>query len=321
MAYTHLSERERIITETLRKEGKSAAEIGRRLGRDPETIRREWRRNGVKNRCYNGTVADRRARRRRKKASKKPRKVKGKLLRSVNAKFKKGWPPDVIAHFTDGISTSGLYAHLHRLHRKGSHHCPPRLVRANAEVFPLNKLPYGLGKQKRKGKRAPLSPMTAAAPIKDRPALVGKRSRLGDYEADTAALRGGALAVCLERFSRYMDAALLHSKNADAVAAKTKRMLSGRKVRTITSDRGTEFSRWPEIEQHFGAKWYVCDPRRPDQRGSVEGAIRQLRRFLPTSTLASSVTPAMVARAVRILNNTPRKSLGYKTPAEVMKEV
>ena len=87
--------------------------------------------------------------------------------------------------------------------------------------------------------------------------------------------------------------------------------------RSITFDRGLEFVAWRELEIGMGTKAWFCDPQAPWQKGTVENTNGRLRKHLPRSTEPTALTNRYLRSICQSLNSTPRKCLGYRTPAEV----
>ena len=87
--------------------------------------------------------------------------------------------------------------------------------------------------------------------------------------------------------------------------------------KSITFDRGTEFSAWKYLTAGIGADPWFCDPQAPYQKGTVENTNNRLRRYLPRSTEPTALTNRYLKSICQRLNSTPRKCLGYQTPAEV----
>ena len=87
--------------------------------------------------------------------------------------------------------------------------------------------------------------------------------------------------------------------------------------RSITFDRGTEFSAWKRLKDSIGADAWFCDPQAPYQKGTVENTNNRLHRYLPRSTEPTALTNRYLRSICHRLNSTPRKCLGYRTPAEV----
>ena len=90
--------------------------------------------------------------------------------------------------------------------------------------------------------------------------------------------------------------------------------------RSITFDRGTEFVSWPHLQAEIGTQTWFRDPSSPWQKGTVENTNRRARRWLPRKRDIKSMTDHNIKQICDQLNNTPRKCLGWKTPAEVFRE-
>ena len=90
--------------------------------------------------------------------------------------------------------------------------------------------------------------------------------------------------------------------------------------RSITFDRGTEFVSWPHLQPEIGTQTWFCDPSSPWQKGTVENTNRRLRRWLPRKRDIRQCTDHDMKVICDRLNNTPRKCLGWKAPAEVFRE-
>lgn len=128
------------------------------------------------------------------------------------------------------------------------------------------------------------------------------------------------LLVAQERVSRFIFIALQTDKKAARVAqnlANWFMSLPPQMRRTLTQDNGTEFAQHHRLNDEPGMKTFFCDPRSPWQKGGVENANGRLRRFLPIKTKAEDMTGKDIEMIAAICNNTPRKCLGFKTPAEV----
>ena len=91
--------------------------------------------------------------------------------------------------------------------------------------------------------------------------------------------------------------------------------------KTISFDNGTEFAEHHRLHASLGVQTFFCDPHSPWQKGGVENAIGRLRRSLPRRTNLDALEPTAIDTQVRRLNNTPRKCLGFKTPAEAFSKL
>jgi IS30 family transposase len=158
--------------------------------------------------------------------------------------------------------------------------------------------------------------------IDQRPQIVDQRKRIGDWESDTVEGRKGKglLATHVERKSRYTVAVKVADKSAPTVTRATvKRMkrLPKAKRKTMTMDNGKEFAGFAHLESQLGIRTYFAHPYHSWERGTNENTNGLLRQFFPKGTDFTQVTDSEVDRVERLLNNRPRKCLGYRTPAEV----
>jgi IS30 family transposase len=170
-----------------------------------------------------------------------------------------------------------------------------------------------------KGKRFPAGRIG----IDKRPPIVASRTRFGDWEGDLVSGSRGraALVSCIERKSRF----LLTGKVEDKTAASFNAALAGQLIRlpkqlrqTLTLDNGSEMARFKELEAATGMSTYFCDPHSPWQRGTNENCNSLLRQYFPRGTSFRKTTDEAIQRAADLLNNRPRKCLGYRTPAEIL---
>jgi IS30 family transposase len=91
--------------------------------------------------------------------------------------------------------------------------------------------------------------------------------------------------------------------------------------KTISFDNGTEFAEHHRLHKTLGVQTFFCDPHSPWQKGGVENSIGRLRRSLPRKTDLKFITAAALKQLVQRLNNTPRKCLDFKTPAEAFSKL
>ena len=90
---------------------------------------------------------------------------------------------------------------------------------------------------------------------------------------------------------------------------------------TISFDNGNEFAEHHRLHNILGVQTFFCDPHSPWQKGGVENSIGRLRRWLPRKTDLNLLAAADLRRYVQRLNDTPRKCLDFKTPAEAFSEL
>lgn len=317
MSHTHLSLEDRFAIDIYLRLGMSSREIAISLCRDHTTISRELRRNSSAS-GYRAQTAQRRADERRIQPRHYRRQQLAPLVGYVEKKLRKDWAPEQIAgrlrldHPDDQqmrISAETIYRWTYAVARQGGN-IYRHLRRGRSRRRPQKC--YGQGKRFLAGRVG----------IAERPEIVASRSRFGDWEADLVAGSFGkaALVSCIERKSRYLLAAKVDDKTAASFnTAFMGQMLSvpARLRQTLTLDNGSEMARFKELEATTGMSTYFCEPRSPWQRGANENCNGLLRQYFPRGSNFRKITEEAVKRAVELLNNRPRKCLGYRTPAEV----
>ena len=143
---------------------------------------------------------------------------------------------------------------------------------------------------------------------------------------------GPAILIAHERHSRFTIALPQPNLKADPVAQSLVQMLkpfAPNLRQSVTFDNpvlsacrrravegGTEFYRHQQLSSQLGMQTYFCDPHAPWQKGSVENTIGRLRRALPRKTDLATLPKARINAIIANYNNTPRKCLGFLTPAE-----
>ena len=130
---------------------------------------------------------------------------------------------------------------------------------------------------------------------------------------------GHAVLIMHERHSRILIAVRPPGKASSPIASAMSQVLEQLPPqwrRTVTFDNGTEFARHHQLHA-LGIETFFCDTHAPWQKGGVENAIGRLRRTLPRKTDLAALSENQFTRLIRAYNNTPRKCLGYRTPAEI----
>lgn len=322
MSYSHLTQRERYVITHLRFAGLSYREIGRRLMRSHTTILREVKRNQSIQGTYHYDFSHLNAIARRRIARHSKRQENKSLIRYVTHRLTKNWSPEQISnrlkldHSNNSsmrISTETLYLWIYR------------------GVIQLPQAFRHLRTQRRKRKVARQSSSKRGVianrkAIATRPAIVDKKLRYGDWEGDTIIGQqgSGAIATHVERKSLYLIAGKLPGKHAEPLTQVTVNKF--RKIpkglrKTLTFDNGKEFSDFKNIEKKLKLDVYFADPYSSWQRGCNENINGLLRQYFPKGSDFTNYSDKDIEIAVREINNRPRKSLNYRTPAEVMRAV
>ena len=318
--YQHLSISERIELYRLHQEGKSLRLIANRLNRAPSTISRELKRNSTPTKIWPGGYdparAEQLAQRRRHWDNRFKLTRDLNLQTYVHARLTQGWSPEQISgslareHDRCIISHEAIYRFIyHRSAQKDYWH----------RLLPRRKSRRGhLGQ--RGG--SPVDHIQYRVSIHERPATIDQRDTPGHWEADLMLFRryGQAVLVTHERHSRLLLATRQPNKAAAPVARQLLRQflaLPSALGQSLTFDNGTEFAQHYRLQQQLGMTTYFCDPHAPWQKGGIENAIGRMRRRLPRKTDLAQVSPTQLNHLVAAYNHTPRKCLGFQTPAEV----
>lgn len=173
---------------------------------------------------------------------------------------------------------------------------------------------YGSGQERRGTLKNRIS-------IDERPAIVEKKERIGDWEGDTVIgkCQKGALLTLTERASRFTLASMLPSKHADGITAAAIDLLSPHKGKchTMTFDNGKEFAGHEIMAKKLRMAIYFAHPYHSWERGVNENTNGLYRQYFPKGSSFAEVTDDQVRAAVERLNHRPRKVLGFKTPFEV----
>lgn len=158
--------------------------------------------------------------------------------------------------------------------------------------------------------------------IDERPMVVERRGRIGDWEGDTLMGRDKRVRIVsfVDRRTGYLVAYLLPKTNAELLtrlALKHFRHIPKKKRETVTFDNGSEFSDWERFERMSGMTVYFAYPYHAWERGTNENTNGLLRQYFPKSYDFNLITSSELAHVVRILNNRERKRLGFLSPRYV----
>ena len=310
MNYKHLTIEERCCLREYYKKGYSYRKIAELLGRNVSTISRELRRN-----CthmydiptYYPYTAQRKCNLRRSYCHRGMFWNK-EVLDYIDEKLQATWSPEQISKTPCGMKLPSfktiyrwideryLRSTLKNLRRKGK----TRKRLGNGGRF------------------------TTGKSIRKRDKSVYKRDEFGHWEADTVVSGQGKSKVCFatlaERKTRYYIAGKIPDRTgrsmADAVIKVFSELPNGA-VKTITCDRGSEFSEWRRIEKELDCNMYFADPYCAWQKGTNENLNGLLREFYPKGRNLSRVSPATLKKNLALINARPKKVLGFKKPVDL----
>ena len=312
-----LAEREEISRGVVA--GESIRSIGQSQGRSPSTVSREIARNGGRRR-YRANRADQAAwdRARRPKTCKLAQNRA--LARIVAQKLRQFWSPEQTAgglkrryadDENDQVSHETIYKSLFiqargALKKELLQHL--RKTRAVRRSRHKNLRDEGLGQ------------ITDAVSIRERPAAAEDRAVPGHWEGDLLfGSNNSQIATLVERFTRYVMLVRVNSKDTETVInalIKHAHKLPRELYKSLTWDRGKEMADHQRFSLATDIKVYFCDPQHPWQRGSNENTNGLLRQYFPKGMDLSEVSQAKLNAVARQLNERPRKTLDYETPAE-----
>ena len=161
-----------------------------------------------------------------------------------------------------------------------------------------------------------------AVSISKRPAAVDDRAVPGHWEGDLiSGSRNSHIATLVERTSRFTMLVKVKRKDAETVTAaliKQVTKLPAELRLSLTWDRGTEMAQHTAFSVATDVKVYFCDPQSPWQRGTNENTNGLLRQYFPNGTELSQYSQAQLNKVARRLNERPRKTLGFRTPADTL---
>ncbi len=299
--------------------GHSIREIARQLGRAPSTVSREITRNGGR-RAYRAAQADRAAWKRAQRPKLCKLALHPRLQRIVAQKLRLQWSPEQIAgwlkrQYPEDESLQVSHETIYRsLFVQSRGVLKKELMRHLRSRRQMRRGKTATPKGQRRGQ------IVDAVSIRERPPGVEDRAIPGHWEGDLIAGSGNSrIATLVERQSRFVLLAKLDGRDTQTVVAaliKQMKRLPVELRKSLTWDRGAEMAQHQEITIATNLKLYFCDPYSPWQRGTNENTNRLLRQYLPKRTNLAVHSQAQLNNIAKRLNQRPRKTLDYQTPAE-----
>ncbi|WP_442863690.1 IS30 family transposase [Arthrobacter sp. FW306-07-I] len=319
-----LQDRERIAD--LRAAGTPVRKIARELGRSASTISRELARNSVNDGKYYAYAAQRAATARRPRPKDSKLVTHHRLRKYVKKKLLRRWSPEQISNklirkFPNDpemrVSPETIYQALYFQARGGL----KREVQAALRTGRTRRKPHK-DPQQRQPRFA--DPMVM---ISERPPEVEDRAVPGHWEGDliTGASNQSAIATLVERTTRYVMLVHLPGDHTaetvrDGLIA-TMKTLPEHLRGSLTWDQGAEMAAHKSFTMATDMQVYFCDPASPWQRGSNENTNGLLRQYFEKGTDLSIYGPEDLEHVAQELNSRPRKTLGWDTPAERLRDL
>ena len=303
--------------------GSSIRSIAQVLGRAPSTVSREISRNGGPKK-YRANKAETHAW----ESAKRPKACKLLLNRmlslAVARKLKRRWSPQQIAGWLKytypkdqdrTVSHETIYKTLY-IQARGA--LKKELVQHLRSNRMMRRSRHSTAKHNGQGK------IPDAVSISERPASVEDRAIPGHWEGDLIQGSGKTfIATLVERQTRYVMLLKVNDNKTKTVIdalIKQSRKLPKELYKSLTWDRGTEMKGHKNFTVATDIKIFLCDPSSPWQRGSNENTNRLLREYFPKGTDISMHSQAHLNKVARQLNERPRKTLNYRTPADKFNE-
>ena len=313
-----LSEREEISRGIVAQ--RSVRSMATLLDRSPSTVSREIRRNGGYDH-YRAALADERAW----ATARRPKRCKlassPQLRRLVVVKLRLNWSPEQIAGWLKRTHPGDEAYHV-------SHETIYRSLFVQARGVLKKELLQHLRSKRTMIRRPRQVKQTGSArgkikdavSIRERPASVADRAVPGHWEGDLlSGSNSSFMATLVERHSRYVMLAKVDSKDTQTVVSaliKQAKTLPNELYKSLTWDRGKELAAHQRFTMATDVDVYFCDPQSPWQRGSNENTNGLLRQYFPKGTDLSVHSQAHLNKVARQLNERPRKTLEFETPAE-----
>jgi IS30 family transposase len=303
--------------------GHSIRSIAARIGRAPSTVSREIERNGGRV-GYRANRADSEAweRAHRPKSCKL---VENRALASIVAdKLRMRWSPEQIAGWlkhtypcdeSHYVSHETIYRSLF-IQARGA---------LKKELLEHLRRTRGMRRSRHYTQKTPgHGQIVDAVSISERPASVEDRAVPGHWEGDLVfGSSNSQIATLVERQTRYVMLVKVDGKDTETVVnalIKNARKLPQELYKSLTWDRGKELAAHKKFTLATDIQVYFCDPQSPWQRGSNENTNGLLRQYMPKGVDISGFSQLQLNAIARQLNERPRKTLGFKTPAEMFSE-
>ena len=312
--YIHFTTEERELSRVMNAQGFSFRAIARKLNRNVSSVSREFNRNTTADGHYSACQADKMYHERRKKCGRKPKLKQEKLRQYVIEKLQSYWSPEQIAGRAKLEKKYHIsYTTIYRAIKSG---LLPKQLKKQLRICSHYRT------HKKDDKRGKIAD---TVPITERPAGANNRTRVGHWESDTVMGKRntGCLGTHVERKTGFLVAVKIESRadkafNKATIEAFSK--LPQRLKKSFTVDNGIEFSAHKELSAATGMKVYFCAPYAPWQRGSNENTNGLLRQFFPKGSSFADISDQKLTEIVTLINNRPRKRLGFRSPAEVFKK-
>ena len=320
--YSHFTAEERDCLQFLHDNKFSQAEIARILCKHKSSVSRELKRN-CKNNFYVSREAEMLSVKRRAETKPAPKFNDEKLRAEIFSRFalfhspeqiagrlKIDFPLDARFHVSHETIYKIIYAKL------------AELSKSERDEMKLHLRHGNIKRHKRSNKYKSRGKIPNTVSIDKRPAIADAKTEIGHWEGDTVEgkNKSGYIVTMVDKASKFLFASLSATKQASVVADAIEKMFCKIPLelkKTFTFDNGKEFTLHEKISLRTGAAIFFAHAFHSWERGLNEHTNGLLRQFFPKHVDLKKVSQAELDKAIFLINNRPRKSLGFKTPAEV----
>jgi IS30 family transposase len=308
----HLRTEDRKIIARMKKDKKPQTEIARTIGFSQGTVSKEISRNSGK-KGYRPKQAQAKALERKNSKRARSSVITGDLADQVIVRLETKHSPEQIsgalALTGQRVSTSAIYDHIGQDKKSGG------------QLY-LNLRINGRRRYRHRNKASRVK-IPNRRDISERPCVVERRTRHGDWEADLIeGARGtGYILSLYERKSRYGKLIKLKSKTSVETSRGIIKALANYRVKTITYDNGLEFARHEEVSAELSAEGYFCKPYSSWEKGGVENFNGLVRQYYSKGCDLSAVHQTALNETEAEINDRPRKVHGYKSPSHYSKQL
>ena len=308
MSHTHIGKDDWSCIARMLRTGYSFSEIARTIGKDKSSLGRHIAEYGGRD-GYDVREVRRRKHMKRIAAMDSIRLIRGALLRFITKELKLHKSPEQIAGILGlrkmYLAASTIYRHINE---RASH--LKMYLRSQKGRYRRRR-----GTKIRENQREQMKKRR----IDERPKIINRRGRIGDFEGDTLMGRDKRVRIVslVDRRSGYLIAFLLPKMNAELLtklAVERFRRIPKKKRKTLTLDNGVEFSDWERLEEHSCMTIYFAYPYHAWERGTNENTNGLLRQYFPKSYDFNLITPEELEHVVRRLNDRERKRLKFQSP-------
>lgn len=309
--YKHLNPEQRYAIQLMTADNASISSIARKIGVHRSTVYRELKRNSkqlVKDATYQYSFAQQLTQIRHKKKHKHHQLTQN-VARRIRWLIKRYWSPEQIVgtcrrRGIDMVSIETIYLYLYRLKKCGIDLCI-YLRRRHRK------------RRKRKLDKQPRQLIKNRISIEQRPDIINRQERIGDFEVDLMKAKNGYLLTLTERKTLFNIIEKLPNKKASQIEHCMNKIAKKYRLLSVTSDNGLEFSHHNKVSLTNQIKWFFAHPYSSHERGCNENQNGLIRQFIKRKTDLNTITYEDIKTIQNRLNHRPRKKNDFLTPFQL----